>query len=169
VVFRSPLSLCICIDLRFEIPREGPLQRLFSTFPDNWPGIALLLLRAAIGVTAVGQGAIYLSHAGGWTFELLSCSAMLLAGGFCLLIGFLTPLVAALIGIAVLVSAVSLPLRGGYLFNNKLATVEIIVMAVAIGLLGPGAFSMDARLFGRREIVIPAGSSTPKSPLPPVS
>jgi uncharacterized membrane protein YphA (DoxX/SURF4 family) len=112
---------------------------------------------------------MYLSHAGGWTFELLLSCALLLVGGFCLLIGFLTPLVAALIGIAVLVNAVSLPLRGGYLFNNKLATVEIVVMAVAIALLGPGAFSVDARLFGRREIVIPAGSSTPKSPLPPVS
>lgn len=168
-MFRSPVSLCISIHLRFEIPREGPLQRLFSTFPDSWPGIALLLLRAAIGIAAVGQGAIYLYHAGGWTFELLFSCAVLLAGGFCLLIGFLTPLVAALIGIAVLVNAVSLPLRGGYLFNNKLATAEIIVMAVAIGLLGPGAFSVDARLFGRREIVIPSGSSTPKSPLPPVS
>jgi uncharacterized membrane protein YphA (DoxX/SURF4 family) len=168
-VFRLRVSLCISIGLPSEIPREGPLQRLFSTFPDSWPGIALFLLRAAIGVTALVQGVIYLSHAGGWTFESLFSCAMLLAGGFCLLIGFLTPLVAALIGIAVLVSAVSLPLRGGYLFNNKLATVEIIVMAVAIGLLGPGAFSMDARLFGRREIVIPAGSSTPKSPLPPVS
>ncbi len=168
-MFRLRVSLCICISLRFEFPWEGPLQRLFSTFPDSWPGIALLLLRVAIGVAAVGQGVIYLSHAGGRTFELLFSCALLLAGGVCLLIGFLTPLVAALIGIAVLVNAVSLPLRGGYLFNNKLATVEIVVMAVAIGLLGPGAFSVDARLFGRREIVIPAGSSTPKSPLPPVS
>lgn len=99
---------------------------------------------------------------------LFSC-AILLAGGLCLLIGFLTPLVAALIGIAVLVDAVASPLRGGYLFKNKLATGEIIVMTVAIMLLGPGAFSVDARLFGRREIVIPAASSTPKSPLPPVS
>jgi len=30
----------------------------------------------------------------------------------------------------------------------------MIVTAVAIALLGPGAFSLDGRLFGRREIVI---------------
>jgi hypothetical protein len=30
--------------------------------------------------------------------------------------------------------------------------------AAAIVLLGPGAFSVEARLFGRREIIIPQGS-----------
>jgi len=30
-----------------------------------------------------------------------------------------------------------------------------VILAAAIALLGPGAFSLDARLFGRREIVIP--------------
>jgi uncharacterized membrane protein YphA (DoxX/SURF4 family) len=168
-VFRFRVSLCSPIGLRFEIPGEASLQRLFFTFPGSWPGIALLLLRAAIGVTAVAQAVIYLSQGGGWTFELLFSCGILLAGGFCLLIGFATPLVAALIGIAVLVNAVALPVLSGYLFNSRLATVEIIVMAVAIALLGPGAFSVDARLFGRREIVIPACSSAPKSPLPPVS
>lgn len=33
--------------------------------------------------------------------------------------------------------------------------VGVIILAAAIALLGPGAFSLDARLFGRREIVIP--------------
>ena len=125
--------------------------------------MALVLLRATIGVTAAAQGAMYLSRAGGWTFELLPSCLLLLVGGFCLLIGFLTPVVTVLIGTAVLVSALSFPPRGAYLFNNELATVETIVMAVAVGLLGPGAFSVDARLFGRREIVIPAASPPPKS------
>ena len=31
----------------------------------------------------------------------------------------------------------------------------VIILAAAIALLGPGAFSVDARLFGRREILIP--------------
>jgi hypothetical protein len=31
----------------------------------------------------------------------------------------------------------------------------MIIIAVAIALLGPGAFSFDGYLFGRREIVIP--------------
>jgi uncharacterized membrane protein YphA (DoxX/SURF4 family) len=34
------------------------------------------------------------------------------------------------------------------------ATIFLIVMAAAVLLVGPGAYSLDARLFGRREIVI---------------
>jgi len=33
----------------------------------------------------------------------------------------------------------------------------LAVISAALVLLGPGAFSLDARLFGRREIIIPEG------------
>ena len=65
-----------------------------------------------------------------------SAIALVLAG--CVLAGFLTPLAA--IGAA----AVSLFGSAPYAF----------AIAAALALLGPGAFSVDARLFGRREIVI---------------
>ena len=42
-----------------------------------------------------------------------------------------------------------------FLFDGQLVSLEMIVMAVSIAMLGPGAFALDARLFGRREIVIP--------------
>jgi hypothetical protein len=35
-------------------------------------------------------------------------------------------------------------------------------MSAALVLLGPGAFSLDARLFGRREIIIPEGGRSPR-------
>jgi hypothetical protein len=34
-----------------------------------------------------------------------------------------------------------------------------VVLAAAVLCLGPGAFSVDARLFGRREVIIPHSSS----------
>jgi hypothetical protein len=37
------------------------------------------------------------------------------------------------------------------------------IMAIATAFLGPGAFSLDARMFGRREIVIPESSHLKKS------
>jgi uncharacterized membrane protein YphA (DoxX/SURF4 family) len=40
---------------------------------------------------------------------------------------------------------------------SALAAFNLAAMSAALVLLGPGAFSLDARLFGRREIIIPEG------------
>lgn len=47
-------------------------------------------------------------------------------------------------------------MAGGMLFlRSKAETVLAACLASALVCLGPGAFSVDARLFGRREINIP--------------
>ena len=89
-----------------------------------------------------------------WALAILA-----FAGGAFLLAGLMTPLVALLvaaggIGIAVL--------PGDTLFDSYLAIINLIVLSVAIALLGPGAFSLDARMFGRREITIPSNSTVSK-------
>lgn len=110
------------------------------------------------------QGAFYLIHGSIWTLEALFSCLVLTVSGACLLVGFLTPCVSVLIGIAILANAISLlPPPAGNVFDGKLASFEMIVLAAAMALLGPGAFSVDARLFGRREIVIPASSRRPKA------
>jgi uncharacterized membrane protein YphA (DoxX/SURF4 family) len=140
------------------------VQRLFSTFPGSWPGVALLLLRVIVGVTALAQGVSYLSRGDRWTAAALLSGLLLVISGACLLIGFLTPIVSLLAGVACIASTISLvPPPPANLFDGALVSLDMAVMAVAVALLGPGAFSLDARLFGRREIVIPSSPRESKS------
>jgi len=45
------------------------------------------------------------------------------------------------------------------LHDTRLAAFSVIVVAAALILIGPGAFSLDGYLFGRREIIIPPSSN----------
>jgi uncharacterized membrane protein YphA (DoxX/SURF4 family) len=82
--------------------------------------------------------------------------------GTALLIGFLTPIAGASASLGNLTIGVSWFLSSGENAHDKtVAALYLIVMSVAITLLGPGAFSLDARLFGRREIIIPEASRPP--------
>ncbi len=86
-------------------------------------------------------------------------AALAFTSGAFLLAGLMTPLVAVLValsGIGIAFSWIPLPLED--LFNSYLAMINLIVLSIAIALLGPGAFSLDARMFGRREITIPSNS-----------
>lgn len=85
----------------------------------------------------------------GWIIIGLS-----LASAACLLAGFMTPLIATIIAIGSSVVALS---------SHLPPLVEIIILAVVIALLGPGAFSADARMFGRREILVSNTSRSTKS------
>ena len=87
--------------------------------------------------------------------SFIAVLALLIAG--CLLMGFFTPIAAIVIGLgAITFGVLGLPLPVQYPFYTTHTLVEVIVLSVVILLLGPGAFSFDARMFGRREIRIPA-------------
>jgi uncharacterized membrane protein YphA (DoxX/SURF4 family) len=120
-------------------------------------------MRVVVGAMATAQGFICISNDGSRMGELFACLA-LAASGACLLIGFLTPLASIVITIAVLANGLSwLPVAAGHVFGGNVASFELIVMAIALTLLGPGGFSLDARLLGRHEIVIPPASRAPRS------
>jgi len=122
------------------------MQKWFSAFPGGWPGLGLLLLRVLVAVSVIVQVIAYVAATSlsviGWMVVVL-----VVASAACLLLGFITPVAAILIGLASLTLAVSTV--------PSIQNLDITVLAVVIGLLGPGAFSIDARMFGRREILIP--------------
>jgi membrane protease YdiL (CAAX protease family) len=123
------------------------LQRLYSTFPGGSPGYGLLILRIALGITALFRGALQLSESGDSVFLNWIFGFFVIAAAIFLLVGFLTPVTGLIIFAGGLLSLAS---------NQDLSiAIYTLVLAAAIVFLGPGAFSLDARLFGRREIVIP--------------
>jgi uncharacterized membrane protein YphA (DoxX/SURF4 family) len=139
------------------------LHRLFSAFPAGFPGVGLLLLRVVVGLTLGGHGFLCLLSSDRVTLLLFLSTGLLLLSSVLLLIGFLTPilsLLAALECLAILLSW--FPFQLLTRFESKLELLPIIVIAAAIALLGPGAFSLDARLFGWKEIVIPPACRPPQ-------
>ena len=115
----------------------------------------MLLLRAVVGTVLLVQGGFYLGEAdptlGTWFVGLTA----LLAGAF-LMVGFLTPVIGTIVAMEAIGIGVSfLPASTPSLFHAKLPSILAATMLFAIVLLGPGAFSVDCRVFGRREIIIP--------------
>jgi uncharacterized membrane protein YphA (DoxX/SURF4 family) len=140
--------------LRFPGPADraapgGALQRFFSTFPVGLPALGLLLLRAALGAALAVEGPSTLADRGFSSIVAAVLAPAALLSGGALVVGVFTPAAAA---VAALVAASRVFTGGGP------AAVFLVVVAVAVMLLGPGGLSVDARLFGRREIVVPRSS-----------
>jgi uncharacterized membrane protein YphA (DoxX/SURF4 family) len=104
----------------------------------------------------VVQGGIYLTDGSNITLTISIAGLLSVMMGASLLIGFLTPVVSFLTGLGGITIALSwFPATSQNLFDTSLSIIFVIAMNASIFLLGPGAFSIDARLFGRREIIIP--------------
>lgn len=70
------------------------------------------------------------------------------------MLGFLTPIVSTIIAAAGASILVCLHADVLHLLDSRMALFEFVMMAITIAILGPGATSIDARLFGRREVAI---------------
>jgi uncharacterized membrane protein YphA (DoxX/SURF4 family) len=126
--------------------------------------VGLLLLRIAVGVAAIVQGGVYLSDRAHPVIVYSVIGVIVAAAGALVLIGFLTPVTGMLTGMGIVGTEISrLPESAPMLLDSKMSEILALAISAAIVLLGPGAFSLDARLFGHREIIIPPSSPSPKT------
>ena len=118
------------------------LRRLYSTFAGGWPGIGLLGMRLVVGSVLLVRASSPLWSDPPWQATLTFAS---LAGpGLLLVLGLWTPLA----GIAVAAIEIARILPSDDLFAPVLAAT----MGGALAMLGPGRWSVDARLFGWKRI-----------------
>jgi putative oxidoreductase len=122
------------------------LQRLFSAFPNGWPGRGLLLQRAVTAALLSYSGFQSLNEASG--FALIFQPMIATGAGFFLLIGLWTPICGTLIAVAEVWIALSCA-DGGRI------QILLATSAATLAMIGPGAWSMDARLFGRKHYEFP--------------
>jgi putative oxidoreductase len=124
------------------------LQRLFSTFPEGWPGLGLVILRLVAAIPPLQHGIAGLLAAplpahGLTILQLAAAGAAAL-----LMVGSWTPVAGMLIAFAELCLALLQP-------ADLWPHIWLGALAVALAMLGPGAWSVDAHRYGRKRIQIP--------------
>ena len=146
------MSVILSLNRGFILPSnpvtlspELYLRRLFWTFATGLPGAGLLVMRAVIAAALAFRGfdRLWAQPPVGWAWT----SVLQIAVGLLLLFGLWTPIA----GIAVVL------LEGWHLSSRPQDPWSHILLATigaALALLGPGAWSVDARLFGWKRIHI---------------
>jgi len=114
-------------------------------FPNGWPGRALLLLRLVVGSFLIHDGIVGLMAAP--QRESIVVHVIATIAGILLLLGLWTPITGALVALTELWVA----LTGT---DHLRSTLLLAAMGIVIAILGPGALSIDARLFGRKRLDI---------------
>jgi len=119
------------------------LRRLYSNFAGGWPGIGLILMRLVVGVVLV-EGA-YFTMASNSPVTLSIVSVLLAIAGILLMVGLYTPIVGTLVALTEVCGILTSPAQ-------KLVFILVATFGAALAMLGPGLWSVDARLFGWKRI-----------------
>ena len=120
------------------------MRRLFFTFLRGWPGIGLLLLRLTLACSLLANAAAMFD--GPALSQLLPALAGILMAAL-ITIGLCTPIA----GVAVCLLQFSMA------FTTAAAPEPLLLraaMGLSLALLGPGIWSIDARLYGRKRVEI---------------
>lgn len=119
------------------------MRRLFSTFACGWPGVGLLLIRTAVGVSLIASGIVRFRS--GQAPQLTILDILTIADGVLVMVGLWTPVAGSLV---VILAAWSIFAQHANLYSTVLSAV----IGAGLALIGPGAWSLDARLFGWKRI-----------------
>jgi putative oxidoreductase len=118
------------------------VQRLFTTFANGWPGLGLLIQRLVTGSALIFHGVAPLNQ-----FSAAGPSIPQVVGavlGLFIVAGLWTPLTGGLVAVIEL----WIVLSGA---GNELPLI-LAALGGTLAMIGPGAWSIDARLFGRKHI-----------------
>lgn len=119
------------------------MQRLFSNFANGWPGIGLLLQRILTAVLLIRFAILDLM---GTSFSSsLMPQVIGTIAGLLLLVGLYTPIVGILIAVIELWFAITHT-------GDPWISIILATLGGTAAMIGPGAWSIDARLFGRKHI-----------------
>ena len=121
------------------------MRRLFSNFAHGAPGIGLLLLRLATGSTLIYYGIVPLIRDA--PFAPAAFRSLLIVLGALLVAGLGTPIAATLAALLTIWEMV-------WHSASRPHFVWIAIITAALALLGPGAWSVDVRLYGWKQIKI---------------
>ena len=122
------------------------MQRLFWTFAGGWPGIGLLIQRMTAGALLLYCAAVILAR----TSQAAEVAPAIVGAvaGLLVLLGLWTPVAGTLIAIVETWSVFKHS-------TSPLISVTLAILGATLAMIGPGAWSVDARLFGRKHISTP--------------
>jgi putative oxidoreductase len=122
------------------------VRRLYSTFAGGWPGMGLLLMRLVIGCVLVVRASLRLW--GDPPPNITITALILLVAGFLLILGLWTPIVGVSVAVIEVWKILTQP-------GDRWLWLLLGTASVALAMLGPGRWSIDARLFGWKRVEAP--------------
>jgi len=122
------------------------MQRLFSTFATGWPGRGLLIQRVLVGGGLLYRDFVCLSATPVCRLAIFQDVAALT--GLLLIAGLWTPVAGVLVAGIEMWIGLSAPKDAGI-------PVALAALGSTLAMIGPGTWSVDALLYGRKHIPLP--------------